>query len=156
MNRSVELQKAVTVTGDLTAEGSVEMGGVTWPASAGSVGTVPTIAAGAQLEWQTPGGSFSYNRTVVTDATHTMASGSEVAVINRADEITTVNLPAISSAGDTYYCVADTGGSFAGDTYILIQPNGSETIAGGSEWRIYGAYNSLQFIHDGTSNWLPV
>lgn len=160
VNRRLLLKKAVvaddsfTTHGDVNFQsGSLTVYGLAWPSTSGSLGDVLSVGTSPSLRWAPP--VTTYTRQLVTTSSFTMSSSATVCIVQRPDAITTITLPAIASAGNFYYMIADDGGSFAEDTYISVGCAEGETIAGESEWRIYGAYNSVRFFNNGTNNWLP-
>ena len=150
-NRDVLLRASVQVDGAATFNGTVTMpGSVTWPSSSGTINQVMTLDGLNQLQWTSVQVSAEFARVIITSSPFAASSATPTMLVDRTDP-TVITLPAIASAGDKIYRVADISGSEI--TSITVQAHGSETIIGAAQFVISRSFNSITLIHDGVSRW---
>lgn len=89
------------------------------------------------------------NRTLVASASYNALDSDELIAVNFAGAVT-VNLPTAVGRENTVFVVVDESGSASANP-ITIEPDGSETISGGSNF-VLGSYEALEFYSNG-SNW---
>ena len=155
VNRPIRLRQQVDVTGDLFASGGIVLADAIWPEEVGAAGRVLQVQSGAQLHWAEPGPApAAYTRVEVTSSPFTVSKEQTLVLVRRPDAVTELVLPAVADAESCYYVVKDVGRSFAGGTYIELQPSGSDTVEGDSGFRIYGPSNAVTLAHDGVSDWV--
>lgn len=139
-----------------TLAGTNTLNGVQWPSTAGSTGQVLCLQSSSQAQWaNAASGANTYSRQVVTDATHTVLTSAPIVIVKRSAGCT-VTLPAVTSATDIYYIVADGSGGISTASPIVIAADGSDTIMGAATYEIRAPYNAVKLVHDGVSLWLLV
>jgi hypothetical protein len=102
--------------------------------------------------WSTPsGGNTEFVSIDNTDSPYTNVAGNDgkVVLCDDSSGAITVNLQAAATAGDGY-----TVGFLktSSSNYVLIDPNGSETVGGRSSGRLVSQYDFVLIRSDGT-NW---
>lgn len=156
-NRNVRIRGNVRVDHTATFHGSVILpGAIAWPDSPGSAGQMLGLdGSESRLQWVSLNSTNApeHTRIIVTAPRHSASPDHHVILVDRYGS-TTVTLPAVSTAPNVLYRIADIAGQLTDEVTITIAARHGDTIIGEPTFVLSRPYNSITLGHDGVSKWV--